>query len=162
LLDFLRDKHLDVRLSITAYADTYDDAAPGAEVPQPLTNPEEHRALCLARADSVGSLVSHFSAAVDLSVRAASPGERVPRLSDGREVTHGRWVVLDLAWTILPGEHGFRFFPSYYNHVFDTMRRIPLLDGDGNESGRTVYDNVVPTPNQGIVTGGLSPLIMPR
>lgn len=28
----------------------------------------------------------------------------------------------------LPGEHGFRFFPSFYRHVFDTMSRIPVGD----------------------------------
>ncbi len=26
----------------------------------------------------------------------------------------------------LPGEHGFRFFPSFYRHVVETMSRIPL------------------------------------
>jgi uncharacterized protein with NAD-binding domain and iron-sulfur cluster len=26
----------------------------------------------------------------------------------------------------LPGEHGFRFFPSFYRHVIDTMARIPV------------------------------------
>jgi uncharacterized protein with NAD-binding domain and iron-sulfur cluster len=26
----------------------------------------------------------------------------------------------------LPGEHGFRFFPSFYRHVIDTMGRIPV------------------------------------
>jgi uncharacterized protein with NAD-binding domain and iron-sulfur cluster len=25
----------------------------------------------------------------------------------------------------LPGEHGFRFFPGFYRHVIDTMRRTP-------------------------------------
>ncbi len=25
----------------------------------------------------------------------------------------------------LPSEHGFRFFPGFYKHVTDTMRRIP-------------------------------------
>ncbi len=25
----------------------------------------------------------------------------------------------------LPGEHGFRFFPGFYRHITDTMRRIP-------------------------------------
>ncbi len=28
----------------------------------------------------------------------------------------------------LPGEHGFRFFPGFYKHVTDTMRRIPYGD----------------------------------
>jgi uncharacterized protein with NAD-binding domain and iron-sulfur cluster len=26
----------------------------------------------------------------------------------------------------LPGEHGFRFFPGFYKHVTDTMRRVPF------------------------------------
>ena len=29
----------------------------------------------------------------------------------------------------LPGEHGFRFFPGFYKHVTDTMRRIPYGAG---------------------------------
>src|SRR5216117_3871886 len=38
----------------------------------------------------------------------------------------------------LPGEHGFRFFPGFYHHVPDTMRRIPF---PGNKNG--VWDNLV-------------------
>jgi uncharacterized protein with NAD-binding domain and iron-sulfur cluster len=38
----------------------------------------------------------------------------------------------------LPGEHGFRFFPGFYHHIPDSMRRTP--DG-GNENG--VWDNLV-------------------
>ncbi|MBN3583157.1 FAD-dependent oxidoreductase [Algoriphagus aestuarii] len=40
----------------------------------------------------------------------------------------------------LPGEHGFRFFPGFYKHVTDTMKRIPF---EGNKKG--VYDNLVAT-----------------
>jgi 15-cis-phytoene desaturase len=36
----------------------------------------------------------------------------------------------------LPGEHGFRFFPGFYKHVIDTMRRTPYGDR-GN-----VFDNL--------------------
>jgi 15-cis-phytoene desaturase len=36
----------------------------------------------------------------------------------------------------LPGEHGFRFFPGFYKHVTDTMRRIPY-GSQGN-----VFDNL--------------------
>jgi 15-cis-phytoene desaturase len=38
----------------------------------------------------------------------------------------------------LPGEHGFRFFPSFYRHVIDTMGRIPVTDGGvaGTVAGR--------------------------
>jgi uncharacterized protein with NAD-binding domain and iron-sulfur cluster len=37
----------------------------------------------------------------------------------------------------LPGEHGFRFFPGFYHHIPDTMRRIPI---PGNANG--VHDNL--------------------
>jgi len=40
----------------------------------------------------------------------------------------------------LPGEHGFRFFPSFYRHLPDTMRRIPF---GTNPNG--VADNLVAT-----------------
>jgi len=38
----------------------------------------------------------------------------------------------------LPGEHGYRFFPNFYKHVTDTMKRIPY---PGNAMG--VYGNIV-------------------
>jgi 15-cis-phytoene desaturase len=37
----------------------------------------------------------------------------------------------------LPGEHGFRFFPGFYWHLSDTMRRIKV------GAGRTAFDNLV-------------------
>ncbi len=45
----------------------------------------------------------------------------------------------------LPGEHGFRFFPGFYHHIPDTMRRIP--DGKNPEG---VYNNLI------AVSGGRS------
>lgn len=42
----------------------------------------------------------------------------------------------------LPGEHGFRFFPGFYHHVPETMRRIPFGSG-------TVGDHLVDAPTQG-------------
>lgn len=56
----------------------------------------------------------------------------------------------------LPGEHGFRFFPSYYDNLFDTMQRTPLVsDSDigsktADEPGHSVYDNLSPTKDLGI------------
>ena len=38
----------------------------------------------------------------------------------------------------LPGEHGFRFFPGFYKHLPDTMKRIPFQD---NPEG--VFNNLV-------------------
>lgn len=37
------------------------------------------------------------------------------------------YVEIRLLDRLLPGEHGYRFFPSFYRHVFETMHRIPLL-----------------------------------
>ncbi|MFW5959423.1 MAG: hydroxysqualene dehydroxylase [Natronomonas sp.] len=39
---------------------------------------------------------------------------------------------------VLPAEHGFRFFPGFYQHVTETMSRIPYEDG-------AVTDNLVET-----------------
>jgi geranylgeranyl pyrophosphate synthase/uncharacterized protein with NAD-binding domain and iron-sulfur cluster len=44
----------------------------------------------------------------------------------------------------VPGEHGFRFFPGFYKHVVDSMRRTPA------EEGRTVADALVATTRMGI------------
>ncbi|MBL0387798.1 FAD-dependent oxidoreductase [Tumebacillus sp. ITR2] len=38
----------------------------------------------------------------------------------------------------LPGEHGFRFFPGFYRHVPDTMKRIPF-----GQNAKGVFDNLV-------------------
>jgi hypothetical protein len=49
--------------------------------------------------------------------------------------------------SVLPGEHGFRFFPALYRHLFDTLRRIPVR-AEGQNFGdafRSVYDNLIPT-----------------
>jgi uncharacterized protein with NAD-binding domain and iron-sulfur cluster len=54
----------------------------------------------------------------------------------------------------LPGEHGFRFFPSFYKHVTDTMRRIPY---GGNPNG--VFDNIVPGSRAQIARNGRMSLI---
>ncbi len=60
----------------------------------------------------------------------------------------------------LPGEHGFRFFPGFYKHVIDTMRRIPSFDG------RTVADHLVPTTRVQVTQyeqpGFTVPAVFPR
>lgn len=54
----------------------------------------------------------------------------------------------------IPGEHGFRFFPSFYRNLFDTMRRTPIPEDKPvyEETPRTVLDNLVPTTFLGIST----------
>jgi len=66
---------------------------------------------------------------------------------------------------IVPGEHGFRFFPAFYRHVFDTMVRIPIATDDPNvfvETGRTVRDNVISTYSQGVNFEDRKSFEMPR
>jgi uncharacterized protein with NAD-binding domain and iron-sulfur cluster len=45
----------------------------------------------------------------------------------------------------LPGEHGFRFFPGFYRHVTDTMKRIPFRKADGSLNPNGCLDNLVST-----------------
>ena len=47
----------------------------------------------------------------------------------------------------LPGEHGFRFFPSFYRHVIDTMGRIPA-------GGSNVAARLKSSEQMGMMEGG--------
>lgn len=49
----------------------------------------------------------------------------------------------------LPGEHGFRFFPGFYHHVPDSMRRTPF---GSNENG--VWDNLSAATSGKFLRGG--------
>jgi hypothetical protein len=49
---------------------------------------------------------------------------------------------------VVPGEHGFRYFPGFYRHLFDTMRRTAVLSTGEDRYGpvvRSVFDNLVGT-----------------
>jgi hypothetical protein len=66
-----------------------------------------------------------------------------------------RCVSFHIVEDWIPGEHGFRFFPSFYRNLFDTMRRTPIPDEDQivyTESPRTVLDNLLPTTEFGLST----------
>src|SRR5438067_5803816 len=56
----------------------------------------------------------------------------------------------------LPGEHGFRFFPGFYKHLPDTMKRIPF---GMNPNG--VFDNLVATTQIGLLQEGADPIVLP-
>ncbi|PTL79661.1 FAD-binding protein [Vitiosangium sp. GDMCC 1.1324] len=70
------------------------------------------------------------------------------------------WVRVIVYRPQLPGEHGYRFFPSFYRHVFDTMQRIPLHDFAGQPVGGSVLENLVPLPQIGIFSKSNAPFIM--
>lgn len=54
----------------------------------------------------------------------------------------------------LPGEHGFHFFPGFYQHVTDTMRRIPCQEGG------TVYERLVAAKEWMLGAGDAPPALM--
>lgn len=56
----------------------------------------------------------------------------------------------------LPGEHGFRFFPGFYRHLPDTMKRIPF---GSNRNG--VFDNLVDTTRLEYPRIGQAPIVAP-
>ena len=66
----------------------------------------------------------------------------------------------------LPGEHGFRFFPAYYLHIWDMLQRIPVTDkiGDSWElTHRTVFDNIQRVVTQATTTPvGRPSVVFPR
>jgi uncharacterized protein with NAD-binding domain and iron-sulfur cluster len=68
------------------------------------------------------------------------------------------------------GEHGFRFFPAYYLHIWDLFQRIPVyerLELPGADvrflpTSRTVLDNVRRVVTQGTTVKGKPSLVFPR
>ena len=58
----------------------------------------------------------------------------------------------------LPGEHGFRFYPSFYRNVIRTMDEIP----DPLSPTGMVAGNLVGTPEAGIVIDGGEVMMTPR
>lgn len=70
----------------------------------------------------------------------------------------------------MAGEHGFRFFPAYYLHIWDMFQRIPVYQNTHRADGtshwtptsRTVYDNVRRVVTQGATADGEPSLIFPR
>jgi NAD(P)-binding Rossmann-like domain len=64
------------------------------------------------------------------------------------------------------GEHGFRFFPAYYLHIWDLFQRIPVYQSTGacewRPTSRTVMDNVRRVVTQGTTVNGKPSLVFPR
>ena len=67
------------------------------------------------------------------------------------------------------GEHGFRFFPAFYLHIWDLFQRIPVYQQTPTTDGapcwtptsRTVYDNVRRVITKGITVEGQPSLVFP-
>src|SRR6266487_2247962 len=88
---------------------------------------------------------------------AGGKARSLPVIDDG-EGTSGHQLAGNAEGSIghrLPGEHGFRFFPGFYRHVIDTMRRIP------SEDGYAVAEHLVPTTRMGITQYGKPAFVVP-
>lgn len=85
--------------------------------------------------------------AVEVYERLAIPGGKARSVPVPDSATDGRKP--------LPGEHGFRFFPGFYTHIIDTMRRIPYKN---NKNG--VFDNLVHTTQTGLAQYGKPPVVL--
>lgn len=67
------------------------------------------------------------------------------------------------------GEHGFRFFPAFYLHIWDLFQRIPVYELTQTTGGaarwtptpRTVYDNVRRVITKGTTVDGQPSLVFP-
>jgi uncharacterized protein with NAD-binding domain and iron-sulfur cluster len=106
----------------------------------------------------LGGGVGGLSAAHELAERGFS----VTVIED-REVPGGKARSIPITGTgqdgraDLPGEHGFRFFPGFYRHLPDTMRRIPF--GDQSEG---VLGNLRQATEAEIArAGGEMPVLLP-
>jgi hypothetical protein len=116
-----------------------------------------------ARAEEVRRYLEHARVAPDrLSTEAWGFGRSGTLNCTPRDRSY---VDLSIDEDLVPGEHGFRFFPAFYRHVFDTMLRIPIAADDPDvyvETGRTVRDNVIPTYSQGVNFEDRKSFVLPR
>ena len=74
------------------------------------------------------------------------------------------YVAFFIVEDVVPGEHGFRFFPAFYRHLRDTMRRTPIADAEVAfvETMRSVHDNLVSTSIERFSPADRLPFEMPR
>ncbi len=86
----------------------------------------------------LGGGVAGLTAAHELAERGFDVTVVEPKALGGRARSMGLPGTGTRGRQDLPGEHGFRFFPGFYQDVIDMMQRIPLPDGRG-----TVADNLV-------------------
>ena len=74
-------------------------------------------------------------------LRDVGLGGGVPPVFDDSNATLlGKFIGGEVSFhvfdPVLPGEHGYRYFPSFYRHVFDTMRRAHVALTPGRDFGR--------------------------
>jgi uncharacterized protein with NAD-binding domain and iron-sulfur cluster len=110
----------------------------------------------------IGGGVAGMSAAHELAER----GFNVEVYEKHHKYSGGKARSVDVPGTnllhadkFLPGEHGFRFFPGFYKHITDTMKRIPFRDNAGNANKLGCFDNLTSTSRIMIARNGKDPII---
>lgn len=102
----------------------------------------------MSRVIIIGGGVAGMSAAHELIER----GYQVEIFEANSVYAGGKARSVDVPGTnlkevnkFLPGEHGFRFFPGFYQHITDTLTRIPFKGKDGKTQPEGVFNNLTPT-----------------
>jgi uncharacterized protein with NAD-binding domain and iron-sulfur cluster len=106
----------------------------------------------------LGGGVAGMSAAHELAERGfdVTVYERQPDVAGGKARSFGVPNTGTGGRDDLPAEHGFRFFPGFYQHLPDTMKRIPY--GTNREG---VFDNLVSAAQMLIQFNGRQHLVVP-
>ncbi len=86
----------------------------------------------------LGGGVAGLTAAHELAERDFAVTVVEPKALGGRARSMGVPGTGTAGRHDLPGEHGFRFFPGFYQDVIELMGRIPRLDGKGTVAGNLV------------------------
>jgi uncharacterized protein with NAD-binding domain and iron-sulfur cluster len=86
----------------------------------------------------LGGGVAGLTAAHELAERDFAVTVVEPKALGGRARSIGVPGTATDGRQDLPGEHGFRFFPGFYQDVIELMGRIPLPGGNGTVAGNLV------------------------
>jgi NAD(P)-binding Rossmann-like domain len=120
-----------------------------------------------ARADAVLTQLANELKALNVPIPLRAAGLGLAYGTDFTKHDDDRCIVaFQIGQDYLPGEHGFRFFPSFYQNLRDTMKRTPLpVDAVEPfvETFRTAFDNLVPAKLQAVLMAPpRPPYVLPR
>jgi thioredoxin reductase len=118
-------------------------SAPSAAMNTTASAPGSNRVVIL------GGGVAGMTAAHELAERGFHVTIYEPRAWGGKARSMDSAMPVSGGRKPVPGEHGYRFFPGYYQVTWNTMARIPF---PGNKNG--VMDNLVTVPTLGIEERG--------
>ncbi len=143
-----------------------DDPTPETLVVEGFHSSGEDPTLAALRAETAAEWLRRKLADVARFIRVEARGLAGAPDDAANDPERQRCVRFRILEVRLPGEHGYRFFPSFYRHLFDVMQRTPILAREplspeelarlsGTKAGttpertrlvttaRTVYDNLV-------------------